>query len=62
MTNTDCARNINKCALKGLLADLAMNADDDREALTNEAWAEMHREAETSGDEFGDYDGPLSWA
>lgn len=62
MKTTECARNVKNCALKGLLAELALNADDDREKLTEESWAELHRDAETNGDEFGDYDGPLSWA
>lgn len=58
MTTTECARNIKNCALKGLLADLALNRDDDREALSNEAWAELLDEADMNGNEFHSYDGP----
>lgn len=60
MKTTDCARNIKTCALKGLLAELALNADDDREMLTRESWGEMLDDAVSNGDELYDYDGPLT--
>jgi hypothetical protein len=62
MKTTDCARNIAHCALKGLLAELALNRDDDREQLAQESWDEMLADAVENGDEFYDYDGPLTWA
>lgn len=58
MKSTACARNVKNCALKGLLADLALNRDDDHEALNDDAWAEMLADATANGDEFYDYDGP----
>lgn len=58
----DCARNLNNCALKGLLAEIALNADEDREQMNTEAWEEIIADATENGDEFYDYDGPLSWA
>ena len=60
MQTTTCARNINNCALKGMIVTLARNADDDREEMTREAWAEMHDAATMNGDEFADYDGSLT--
>jgi hypothetical protein len=62
MKNLDCATHVKTCGLKGLLADLALNADDDREKITEDAWAELLEQAEVNGDEFGDYDGPLTWS
>lgn len=55
---TDCARNLRNCALKGLLAEMALNQDDDYEALNVEAWNELIEDATENGDEFYDYDGP----
>ena len=60
MQTTTCARNIKNCALKGMIATLAREADDDREEMTNEAWVEMLDESTVNGDEFADYDGSLT--
>lgn len=59
MSKLDCARNVKNCALKGLLATLAREADDDREALSSESWDEMLTESLLNGDEFN-YDGPIT--
>jgi len=59
MKNTTCARNITNCTLKGLLATLAREADDDREAMSNASWDWMLTESLMNGDEF-DYDGPIT--
>lgn len=62
MTSTACARNLNNCALKGMIATLARDADDDREKMSRDAWEEMLDASTMNGDEFADYDGPLTWA
>ena len=62
MKNIECARHVSTCALQDLLAEIAMNRDEDREQVNRETWDEMIAEATENGDEFYDYDGPLSWA
>lgn len=58
MLKSDCARNINTCALKGIVAELALNrfAEDE----TREYWGDLLDKASESGDEFYDYDGPAT--
>lgn len=57
----ECQAHRNTCALKGVLSQLQRDADDDREAMSLESWEESMTEGMEQGDEFWDYDGPLSW-
>lgn len=50
------------CRLGWLLKQLRDNADPDHEAENAEDWDTMLEEANTNGDRFADYDGPLTWA
>lgn len=60
MRSMDCKLHIKDCALREMIAELDHYADDDREALTEEAWETMMLEAVDLGDEFYDYDGSLT--
>ncbi|MDX5412788.1 MAG: hypothetical protein LPK02_07050 [Rhodobacterales bacterium] len=59
--NAECHAHRNTCALKSVLTQLQQNADDDREALSLESWEATMIEGIEQGDEFWDYDGPLTW-
>ena len=60
MTSLECKRNVKHCALKGVLRELELNRDDDREQMEVDAWQTMLSEAAEFGDEFFDYDGSLT--
>lgn len=60
MQTIECTRNIHQCALKELIEELAMNRDEDRERVNRETWEDMIDEATMNGDEFYDYDGPVT--
>jgi hypothetical protein len=60
MTSRDCKRNVKNCALKGVLRELELARDDDREQMEKDSWNVMLAEAASFGDEFYDYDGSIT--
>lgn len=56
-----CNPKIEKCQLANVVNQLRDERGPNAEADNAEMWAGLFLESETSGDEFGDYDGPLTW-
>ena len=59
---TNCQVHLPECTLRGLHEALDAERDLDRETETLGAWEAMFDSAYDDGDEFGDYDGELTFA